>query len=159
MPPMPESPDQSRLPFPNEPDAAGAKAGTPVARAARPHKRPVWARLLGGLLGPWIGLKTEPANPERFTDGRPVCYVLEDYGLSNALILERACRDAGLPSPLQPLPGDPPGRKRAYVALSRRNAGSALEALAPGKRPPKKTHSESMARLLDAQDRKSTRLN
>ena len=46
---------------------------------------------------------------------RPVCYVLEDYGLSNALILERACREAGLPSPLQPMPGDPLGRKRSYV--------------------------------------------
>ena len=46
-------------------------------------------------------------------DARPVCYVLEDYGLSNALILDRACRDAGLPPPLVPLPGDPLGRKRA----------------------------------------------
>ena len=155
---MPQSPDQSRLPFPDAPDAgADAQAGadddaaTHTPRAGtRQHKRPLWARLLGGLLGPWIGLKTDPADPQRFVDGRPVCYVLEDYGLSNALILERACRDAGLPSPLQPLPGDPLGRKRAYVALSRRNAGSALEALAPGKRPPKKTHSESLARLLDA---------
>ncbi|MGO1893548.1 MAG: glycerol-3-phosphate 1-O-acyltransferase PlsB, partial [Luteimonas sp.] len=156
---MPQSPDQSRLPFPDAPDAgAGARAGADDDAAAthaphagtRQRKRPLWARLLGGLLGPWIGLKTDPADPQRFVDGRPVCYVLEDYGLSNALILERACREAGLPSPLQPLPGDPLGRKRAYVALSRRNAGSALEALAPGKRPPKKTHSESLARLLDA---------
>src|SRR5690554_7004653 len=159
MPPMPQSPDQSRLPFPDESAGAADRGAAAPRLAARQHKRALWARLLGGLLGPWIGLKTEPADPERFVDGRPVCYVLEDYGLSNALILERACRDAGLPSPLQPLPGDPLGRKRAYVALSRRNAGSALEALAPGKRPPKKTHSESMARLLDAQDRKSTRLN
>lgn len=151
---MPQSPDQSRLPFPGEPaDPATsdeADAAAPPRAAIRPHKRPLWARLLGGLLGPWIGLKIEPPDPERFVDGRPVCYVLEDYGLSNALILERACLDAGLPSPLRPLPGDPLGRKRAYVALSRRNAGSTLGALAPGKRPPKKTHSESLARLLDA---------
>ena len=40
-------------------------------------------------------------------------YVLEDYGLSNALILDKACRQAGLPSPLVPLAGDPTGRKRA----------------------------------------------
>jgi glycerol-3-phosphate O-acyltransferase len=74
------------------------------------------------LLEPWVELKVEPANPLEHVaalDGRPVCYVLEDYGLSNALILDRACREAGLPSPLQPLPGDPLGRKRAYVALSR----------------------------------------
>ena len=148
---MSQTPDQSRLPFPDAADpASGAEARAAPARAARPARRPLWARVLGRLLGPWIGLKTEPADPERFVDGRPVCYVLEDYGLSNALILERACLQAGLPSPLHPLPGDPLGRKRAYVALSRRNASGTLGALAPGKRPPKKTHSESLARLLDA---------
>src|SRR5690606_7202620 len=150
MPPMPQSPDQSRLPFPDESAGAADRGAASPRLAARQHKRPLWARLLGRLLAPWIGLKIEPADPERFVDGRPVCYVLEDYGLSNALILERACIQAGLPSPLHPLPGDPLGRKRAYVALSRRNASGTLGALAPGKRPPKKTHSESLARLLDA---------
>ena len=42
----------------------------------------------------------------------------------------RACQEAGLPSPLNPLPGDPLGRKRAYVALSRRHANAL--GLAPG---------------------------
>ena len=74
--------------------------------------------------------------------------MLEDYGLSNALVLDRACRQAGLPSPLRPLPGDPVGRARAYVALSRRNA-SALPPALTGKTP-SKTHSSSLARLLDA---------
>ena len=87
---MSQPSDQSRLPFPGEPETA-ASTDTPPAAPARspvtPYKRPLWARVLGGLLGPWIGLKTEPADPERFVDGRPVCYVLEDYGLSNALIL------------------------------------------------------------------------
>ncbi|MDH5822043.1 glycerol-3-phosphate 1-O-acyltransferase PlsB [Luteimonas sp. RD2P54] len=159
MPPMPQQPDQSRLPFPesgarDDPAAgaaaAGATAGPARGRPPRTPRRPLWARLLGRLLSPWIGLKIEPQDPEGYVDQRPVCYVLEDYGLSNALILERACREAGMPSPLQPLPGDPLGRKRAYVALSRRNAGSTLNALAPGKRPPQKTHSESLARLLEA---------
>src|SRR5690606_39418155 len=50
---------------------------------------------------------------------------------------------------LRALPGDPLGRRRAYVALSRRNASSAL-ALATGQAAPRKTHSESLARLLDA---------
>src|SRR5690606_8759770 len=79
-------------------------------------------------------------------DERPVCYVLEDYGLSNALILDKACRQAGLPSPLVPLAGDPLGRRRAYVALSRRNAGT----LIPDQRPTARTHSDSLARLLQA---------
>src|SRR3546814_16391681 len=79
---------------------------------------------------PGFSLRIEPDAPQRFVDPRPVCYVLEDYGLSNALILDRACRENGMPSPLRPLPGDPLGRKRAYVALSRRSANSALAALA-----------------------------
>ncbi|WP_425491841.1 glycerol-3-phosphate 1-O-acyltransferase PlsB [Luteimonas saliphila] len=111
--------------------------------------RPWWAKLAGWVLRPWIALKIEPQLPPDLVDPRPVCYVLEDYGLSNALILDRACRETGMPGPLRPLPGDPLGRKRAYVALSRRNAGGAL-ALATGQAPPKKTHSESLARLLDA---------
>ena len=79
--------------------------------------------------------------------------------MSNALILERACREAGLPSPLQPLPGDPLGRKRAYLALSRRNVSTlapladtitgTITGAAPSA-PSAKTHSGSLARLLEA---------
>jgi glycerol-3-phosphate O-acyltransferase len=133
---------------PVEPAATRRDVAPPAFR------RPWWARLLGKLLEPWIGLTIEPPLPAQLIDGRPVCYVVEDYGLSNALVLERACREAGLPSPLQPLPGDPLGRKRAYVALSRRNAGSTLNRaaqLAQNKPPPPvKRHSDSLARLLDA---------
>ena len=115
------------------------------------ERRPLWAQVLGRLLRPWITLRIEPQAPQQFVDRRPVCYVLEDYGLSNALILDRACREHGMPSPLRPLPGDPLGRKRAYVALSRRSAGSTLNYLASaGKPAPAKTHSESLARLLEA---------
>ncbi|QDW67897.1 glycerol-3-phosphate 1-O-acyltransferase PlsB [Luteimonas granuli] len=117
------------------------------------RSRPWWARLLARVLAPWIDLSIEPQGPGEALEGRPVCYVLEDYGLSNALILDRACGEAGLPSPLLPLAGDPLGRKRAYVALSRRNAGSALELatrLATPRKPKKKSHSDSLARLLEA---------
>ena len=121
----------------------------PAARAPGARKTPLWARVLGRMLDPWLRLDIEPEQPARFDDGRPVCYVLEDYGLSNALILQRACREAGLPSPLQPIPGDPLGRKRAYVALSRRHA-NALQALGLVPGPEHKTHSGSLARLLEA---------
>ncbi len=147
-------------------DAAPAFAADPADRprgtrerggpSATRTRRPLWARMLGRVMSPWITLKIEPQSPQAFVDARPVCYVLEDYGLSNALILERACREAGLPSPLQPLPGDPLGRKRAYVALSRRSVGGTLSSAtltalaATGRPPPAKTHSESLARLLDA---------
>src|SRR5690606_31285941 len=112
---------------PDQADAGGTGPGLPlpdflpppaqaaVAPARPAGKPPLWARLLGRLADPWLKLDIQ-AEPAAAGD-RPVCYVLEDYGLSNALILERACREAGLPPPLQPIPGDPLGRKRAYVAL------------------------------------------
>jgi glycerol-3-phosphate O-acyltransferase len=110
-------------------------------------------------MAPWVSVTLEPRTPASHVPqwkGGPVCYVLEDYGLSNALILERACLEAGLPSPLQPLPGDPTCRRRAYVALSRRNVGPiAPLPNIPGVTPRPgtangKSHSESLARLIEA---------
>ena len=139
LPPQPEPPDAI-------PPVGDPRPGPSNGVHARP---PWWARLMGRVLEPWIAIELEPKSPAEFADDRPVCYVLEDYGLSNALILERACREAGLPSPLQPMPGDPLGRKRAYVALSRRNRNTLkVLGLAPG--PEHKTHSGSLARLLQA---------
>ena len=164
---MPTMPEQNPLPFPEDPtpppDRADASRHASPAAAEEapvplygttpmvppaPARRPLWARLLGRLVDPWLALRIEPEAPREVIDGRPVCYVLEDYGLSNALILDRACRDAGMPSPLtpMPIPGDPQARKRAYVALSRRHAGTAL---LPDAVPPK-TYSESLARVLQA---------
>jgi glycerol-3-phosphate O-acyltransferase len=106
----------------------------------------LWARFLGGLLAPWVSLTIERQDEvKKAGSQRPVCYVLEDYGLSNVLILEQACREVGLPTPLHAVPGDPLGRKRAYVALSRRQEG------VPSIRQRKSsTHSKSLARLLEA---------
>ena len=141
--------EQNPLPFPDAPPPPTEPATPPPARTPR---RPLWARILGRMLDPWLGLRIEPDVPAELVDTstdsrRPVCYVLENYGLSNALIVERACQEAGLPTPLAPLPGDLAGRKRAYVALSRRNAGPLLP---DASATPGKTHSESLARLLQA---------
>ena len=161
MPPMPE---QNSLPFPDPasppppdkkpevpPEAHAPDAPrqpmVPASAPLRTAKRPWWARLLGYIADPWLALRIEPESPREVVDGRPICYVLEDYGLSNALVLDRACRDAGLPSPLVPVPvpGDPLGRKRAYVALSRRNASTLIPDQVSAK-----THSGSLAKLLEA---------
>ncbi|MGN6152689.1 MAG: glycerol-3-phosphate 1-O-acyltransferase PlsB [Lysobacteraceae bacterium] len=140
------------MPPPSAPEPPSAP---PQARG----RRPLWAGLLGWFLEPWIELRIDPLPEALSDDPRPVCYVLEDYGLSNALILERACREAGLPSALRPLAGDPLRRKRAYVALARRPSALGLAAdmaadLATGKPPkltrPARRHSEALARLLDA---------
>ncbi|TNJ32742.1 glycerol-3-phosphate 1-O-acyltransferase PlsB [Arenimonas terrae] len=120
-------------------------AATPPPAPRLPSKKnrpPLWARFIEKLLQPWIEIKREPVVPP-FNLDRPVCYVIENYGLSNALILDRACREAGLPSPLAALPGDPLGRKRAYVALSRRRAGLIG-------RPKNRNHSDALSRLLMA---------
>ncbi|KFN49556.1 hypothetical protein P873_10405 [Arenimonas composti TR7-09 = DSM 18010] len=120
-------------------DSPSPPAPRPSLQTARP---PLWARLMEKLLQPWIEIHREPDIPP-FQLDRPVCYVIEHYGLSNTLILDRACREAGLPSPLAPLPGDPLGRKRAYVALSRRQGGLF-------RRPKNRRHSDGLSRLLMA---------
>ncbi|MEO6518538.1 MAG: glycerol-3-phosphate 1-O-acyltransferase PlsB [Pseudoxanthomonas sp.] len=156
---MAAMPEQNSLPFPAAPPPGPGPESTPPLEPlpanprppARAVRRSLWARLMSKLADPWITPSIEPEDPRQYVDQRPVCYVLEDYGLSNALILDRACRDAGMPSPLSPLPGDPLGRKRAYVALSRRNAGaSPLGVLSAPQPPSSKTHSGSLARLLQA---------
>ena len=151
--------EQNPLPFPDAPESQSAPAASPSpavppapAAPARAAKRPWWAWLMSRIADPWLDLSIEPEDPRQHLDSRSVCYVMEDYGLSNALILDRACRDAGMPSPLVPLPGDPLGRKRAYVALSRRNAGTTLLGLGllSAEAGGTKTHSGSLARLLQA---------
>ncbi|WP_115514346.1 MULTISPECIES: glycerol-3-phosphate 1-O-acyltransferase PlsB [Xanthomonas] len=129
---------------PVPPEASASTA--PLLATARQAKRPWWARLLGRLADPWLSLTIEPEPLARYDDGTQVVYVLEDYGLSSALILDKACREAGLPSPLVPLPGDPLQRKRAYLALSRRSSSNSL---IPEQRGGK-THSDSLAKLLQA---------
>lgn len=102
-------------------------------------------RLLARGLRPWLRIKTEPDRPlEVITKpGVPVVYVLERYGLSNAVILEEAAREAGLPPPLMPVPGGLMRRDRAVLSLSRR--GSWLEG-----RPRHPTRSEGLSELLAA---------
>lgn len=83
---------------------------------------PWWFSLLGRLLEPWLRLKRDPAEPAALLKPDvPVCYVIERHGLSDALILERACREAGLPSPLAPIRDLPLRQRRAMFALSRRD--------------------------------------
>ena len=107
---------------------------------------PSWFfRVLGRLLEPWLAIRREPAAEQvgLVQPDSPVCYAIERYGLSNVLILEQACREAGLPSPLVAMPQDMAGQGRAVVALSRRQGfwfG----------RPRNRTHSEGLANLFTA---------
>ena len=74
--------EQPQLPLP--------PPGAPTALAVRPLHLPLprppwWVRLMERVLAPWIEIKREPSVPPFVLD-RPVCYVMEHYGLSNALI-------------------------------------------------------------------------
>jgi glycerol-3-phosphate O-acyltransferase len=83
-------------------------------------RAPWWFNLAGQLLQPWVRIRRDPAEPASLLQaGVPVCYVIERDGFSDALILQRACREAGLPHPMQPLSGT--RRRRSVFALARRD--------------------------------------
>jgi glycerol-3-phosphate O-acyltransferase len=83
-------------------------------------RAPWWFTLAGQLLEPWVRIRRDPAEPASLLQGGvPVCYVIERDGFSDALILDRACREAGLPSPMQPVAGT--RRRRSVLALARRD--------------------------------------
>lgn len=90
-------------------------ADSPVRQRA-----PWWFNLAGQLLQPWVRIRRDPAEPAALLQaGVPVCYVIERDGFSDALILQRACREAGLPNPMQALAGT--RRRRSVFALTRRD--------------------------------------
>ena len=108
-----------------------------------PPLAPLWIRALGLLIEPWIRIRREPAEPRaQYDPALPVCYVTERYGLSDTLILEQACREAGLPEPLRPFQFAGLQKQRAMFALSRRDGWLFS-------RPRSRTHSETLAPLLE----------
>ncbi len=116
-----------------------------LARAAS-ARVPLALRWLGKLAEPWLHIRLEPTDRESLgiDPARPICYVVERYGLSNSLILEQACREAGLPSPLVAMVGgDLLEKDRAMIGLSRRQ-GFLF------RRPRSRTHSEGLAKLVEA---------
>lgn len=107
---------------------------------------PLLMRFLGRVLRPWVSIRREPSTPvdQLVRPELPVCYVIERYGLTNNAILTRACAEAGLPSPLLPIGESSAfGGERALVALSRRQSTWFG-------RPRSRTHSASLARLVEA---------
>ncbi len=92
---------------------------SPADTAAR-QRAPWWFNMAGQLLQPWVRIRRDPAEPATLLKaGVPVCYVIERDGFSDALILQRACREAGLPNPMQPLAGT--RRRRSVFSLARRD--------------------------------------
>ncbi len=94
----------------------------PLPSPVEPVRGPAWLRLLGSLLRSWIRIRREPRDPLQLLpdDGRPTVYVVERYGLSDTLILEQACREAGLPSPYLAATRLPIKRTRAIISVTPR---------------------------------------
>ena len=115
---------------------------SPALSTAETPRAAWWLRALGKILEPWLSLRREPADVRAQVDvSQPVVYVTERYGLSDTLILEQACREAGLPEPLQPLQLGELRRSRSMFALARREGWLYRRA-----RP--RTHSQTLAQLL-----------
>ncbi|MCB1588788.1 MAG: glycerol-3-phosphate 1-O-acyltransferase PlsB, partial [Xanthomonadales bacterium] len=91
---------------------------SPTPAAVGRSELPWWQAVVARLLRPFVRVKQLPPGPEAppFDPARPVLYLLEQHGLSNALILERACAEAGWPLPSARLPGL---RRRSWFALGR----------------------------------------
>lgn len=102
-------------------------------------------RVLGALTRPWLRIRTEPPEPALLLKAKqvPVVYLLERYGISNAVILEEACREHGLPPPLMPMPGGLMHKSRALLALSRREG-------LMFRRPRNRTHSTGLSQIVAA---------
>ncbi|MFI4970595.1 MAG: glycerol-3-phosphate 1-O-acyltransferase PlsB, partial [Lysobacterales bacterium] len=115
----------------------------PVPRAPAAVPVPAWLDTLGALLRPWLRIHRTPEDARALLpdDTRPTVYVIERYGLSDTLILEQACKEAGLPSPYAAADRLPIKRRRAVVALSRRPRLF-------GRRP-YRTRSETLSLLAD----------
>ena len=108
---MPGVRPQSLLMKPTEPhldiiDAPAESGGVRAVvgqAAATSTRAPLGWKLLGALLRPFLRIRTEPVEPGALLDANatPLVYILERAGVSNMLILEEACREAGLPPPLR----------------------------------------------------------
>ncbi|HEU0277518.1 MAG TPA: glycerol-3-phosphate 1-O-acyltransferase PlsB [Rhodanobacteraceae bacterium] len=93
-----------------------------------------WRGLWGAVLAPWARIKRDPAEPAALlVPDTPVIYVIERGGFTDSLLLERACREAGLPSPLAVMPGFGRRRRSAFAMrgtggwLRRRDRGHAAQ--------------------------------
>ena len=89
----------------------------------RPPQRSWIFNLLKRWAKPFLKIQRVPEKLEAapFDSEKPVLYVLEYAGLSNLLILDIACDEAGWPSPMQLLPLK--HKERGYFALTKRRGG------------------------------------
>ncbi len=98
------------------------KPTTPIWQNKPPQRSWIF-NLLKRWAKPFLKIQRVPEKLDAapFDIEKPVLYVLEYAGLSNLLILDIACDEAGWPSPMQLLPLK--HKERGYFALTKRRGG------------------------------------
>ena len=114
------------------------------ARGLAERLRLWWLMLLRGTLHLWVRARV---LPEQLDDlgidrGKPVCYVIDSYALSDLLILDKVCESLDLPRPVLPFELADETEPRAYLAL-RRKQGLIVQ------RTRARSHSETLERLIN----------
>ncbi len=106
-----------------------------------------WFLLMRGVLHIWVKTRALPDVMGHMgsTNGKPVCYVMDNYALSSVLILDQVCEEHGLARPLHAIPGLDGPEGRAYAVL-RRLKGILI------RRPSTRRSSEVLRRLVDLCD-------
>ncbi len=86
-------------------------------------RRSWFFRLMKSWIKPFLKIQRVPEKTDvpTFDPAKPVLYVLEHAGLSNLLILDIVCDEAGWPSPMQMLPLK--HKERGHFALTKRRGG------------------------------------
>jgi glycerol-3-phosphate O-acyltransferase len=80
-----------------------------------------WQLLLRWVLHLWVRARVlaDSEGEVGAPQGKPVCYVMNDYALSSLLILDKCCEQQALPRPLFPVGGVESRERRSYAALRR----------------------------------------
>jgi glycerol-3-phosphate O-acyltransferase len=86
-------------------------------------RRSWFFRLMKSWIKPFLKIQRVPEKTDAptFDPSKPVLYVLEHAGISNLLILDIVCEEAGWPSPMQMLPLK--HKERGHFALTKRKGG------------------------------------
>ncbi len=113
------------------------------ADSAASVRPPAGIRWLGALLKPWIRIRQVPDDVHSVVpdSSATTVYVVERYGLSDILILGRACAEAGLPSPWAAADKLLIRRSRAVIAVIPRPRLFG--------RAPRHSYSETLARIVE----------
>jgi glycerol-3-phosphate O-acyltransferase len=103
-----------------------------------------WFRFMRWVLHLWVKATILPQPFEDLVIDRdkPICFVIDSYELTSLLILDKTCKDLGLPRPLWPLDTGAGTEPRSYLAMRRRK-GLII------RRTEVRRHSDSLKRLVE----------